>query len=110
MPGIALTARKEKTPGSKGARYGRLIVSVVAAVPGGWCRAVARRAVGVMAKTSTMVSLNCRTLLNPDEGDVCQFQGRGNQQRACGLGAACPGEGQRPCAEFVAEDPVQLAG
>ena len=54
-------------PGSNGSRYGRLSVSDVCRGRClAWCRAVARRAVGVMAKTSTMVSLNCRTLLKPD--------------------------------------------
>ena len=69
MPGMARTARKSKTPGSNGSRYGRFSVRAVvdwAARPGErWCRAVARSAEGVMANTSPMVSLNWRTLLKP---------------------------------------------
>ena len=69
MPGMARTARKSKTPGSNGSRYGRFSVRAVddtaAAAGAWWCRAVARSAEGVMAKTSPMVSLNWRTLLKP---------------------------------------------
>ena len=43
------------------------------------------------------------------KGDVRDFHGGGDQQGAGGLGAARPRQGQRAGAEFVAEDPVELA-
>ena len=63
-----------------------------------------------MAKTSPMVSLNWRTLLNPAANAMSEtFMAGGDQQGAGGLGAAGPRQGQRTGAEFVAEDPVELA-
>ena len=69
---------------------------------------MARSAVGVMSKTSPMVSLNWRTLLNPAANATSASYISVATSSSRGLGAARPGQRQRAGAEFVAQDAVEL--